>query len=331
VAESGGGPGGRATVRVCTRIEQVPAAEWAALTARSPASLCGSRAWLEAALSTVDRDLRPHLLVTEVGGRVAGLLPLVRAEHSQRPLLRFAAAPFNDLADLLALPGHEATVARASVKALLATAADGWAVRLDDLDPAGALARADPERRIFVWEPGFVAPTIDLRDPAAIPAPRLQRRWDRLVSELRGSHRVAFRLRAGAEAIDAMGEFMRQRESRLRALGRDLALPPSALPEVAVRKLAPLGACGFMEMLVDGTAVARDPYLLDGGVAMLWLRALDMDWLRYSCGHLLLRASVEMLASRGYETLDLGRGDERYKFEFRAVNRVLLNARLSAH
>jgi CelD/BcsL family acetyltransferase involved in cellulose biosynthesis len=83
-----------------------------------------------------------------------------------------------------------------------------------------------------------------------------------------------------------------------------------------------------MEMVVDETVVARDLYLVDGSVAMLWLRALDMRWLRHSCGNLLLRASVERLAACGYETLDLGRGDESYKCCFGAERRVLLRARL---
>ncbi len=62
---------------------------------------------------------------------------------------------------------------------------------------------------------------------------------------------------------------------------------------------------------------------------MLWLRALDMDWLAHSCGHLLLRAAVRQFATEGYQELDLGRGGEPYKFSFGARVRRLRNASLS--
>jgi CelD/BcsL family acetyltransferase involved in cellulose biosynthesis len=81
-----------------------------------------------------------------------------------------------------------------------------------------------------------------------------------------------------------------------------------------------------MEMLVDGGVAACDLYLLDGSVAMLWLRALSMSWLGYSCGHLLLQTSADQLAAEGYEALDLGRGAEPYKFRSGAHARVLLRA-----
>lgn len=311
------------------RLADAPAGEWDALSARPPASLTGSRPWAKAALATVDQALSPLLLAVRRDGQLVGVASLVVDERGRRPLVRFAAAPYNDLADLLTLPGYEQAAARASVDGLIELVREGdWDVRLEDLDPAGALAAvADDPRRPLAWAPGLDAPVIDLRDPGARPSLRRLRRLDRSLELLRARGRVEFVLRGGAAMIEVLGEFRRQRDARLQRLGRDLALPPAEFFDAAVRGLAPLGRCAFMEMLVDGAAIARDLYLLDGDVAMLWLRALDMDWLAHSCGHLLLRAAVERFSAEGYVALDLGRGAEPYKFNFGARDRRLLNAR----
>lgn len=320
-------------VSVERSLAAVAECEWASLHARPPASLTGSRPWAEAALATIDRGLSPLLLAVRTDGRLVGAASLVLDTRSSRPLLRFVAAPHNDLADLLTLSGYEQVAARAAVDGLAALArAESWDLRLEDVDPAGAFAAVErPGDRAghLVWGAGSIAPVIDLHGSCARPSVRRLRRLDRSLKRLRAECRVEFALRRGASMVEALGEFTRQRDTRLRRLGRNLALPPGEFLDAAVRALAPLGHCAFMEMRVDGVAVARDLYLLDGKVAMLWLRALDMDWLAYSCGHLLLRAAVERFAADGYRALDLGRGAEPYKFSFGARDRQLFSASLS--
>lgn len=315
------------TIRVHDEIRDVPAVDWAALTARAPASLAGSRAWFEAALETVDHAAEPHLLTVRAGRRVIGLMALV-LDLKPRPTLRFAAAPFNDLTDLMVLPGHEAAASVAVVDSLLEISRRGWLIELEDLDPAGILATADRSRDMLRWEPSWAAPTLALDERHdSLVSSRLWRRWDRALQRLTSEHRVDVRLVAGSSLLDGFAEFVRVRDARLRAKGRNLHDPPAELLEAVVRRLAPLGRCAFMELSVDGTVVARDLYLLDGSIAMLWLRALDMGWLRYSCGHLLLRASAKRLAAEGFHTIDFGRGAEPYKFACGARERVLLTAR----
>jgi CelD/BcsL family acetyltransferase involved in cellulose biosynthesis len=318
-------------VQAYEQIQDVPAASWKALTARSPASVTGSRAWLEAALATVDRDADPYLLTVCDGDRPVGLMTLV-SESGPRPRLRFAAAPFNDLTDLLVCPGYEAAASAAVLHALRGRAREGWTVELMDLDPAGSLAAGDPQRRLLRWEPSWSAPTLRL-DGNDLPRPsrRRRRNWDRALAQLTARHRVEIRFVTGSAMLTDLKEFTHVRDIRLRAKKRNLHDPPLALLEAAVRRLAPLERCGFMELHVADLVVARDLYLLDGSVAMLWLRALCMDWLRYSCGHLLLRASSEHLAIRGFHTIDFGRGAEEYKFAFGAQDRVLLTARANRY
>jgi CelD/BcsL family acetyltransferase involved in cellulose biosynthesis len=314
------------TVRTFTSPVDVPSRDWAVLTARGPASIAGSREWVEAALGTVDRGATPHLLAFYEAERLVGLMPLALDELPLRPLLRFVASPFNDMSDLVALPGAEGVTAAAAIETLLQLAEHGYSVRLDDVDPDGALAQADPARDLLDWSGAAAAPVIDLHDRVAHPSLRQARRLRYALRRLRARHAVEFRRRDGAAMLEVLDDFVALRAARLRALRRDLADPPVPLLKAAVRRLAPSGRSAFVEMLVDGAVVARDLYLLDGRVAMLWLRALSMSWLRYSCGHLLLQAGADQLVAEGYETLDLGRGAEPYKFRSGAQPRVLLRA-----
>jgi CelD/BcsL family acetyltransferase involved in cellulose biosynthesis len=318
------------SVQAHSEISDVPAVAWAALTARSPASVTGSRAWFEAALATVDRATEPHLLAVRANDRVVALLTLV-LDRRQEPKLRFAGAPFNDLTDLMVLPGYEAAAAAAVIEALREISTRGWSIELEDLDPAGALVAGDREQVLLQWERSLVAPTLLLEEEHdARVSPRLRRRWDRALERLNSEYCVEVRFVTGPVMLEDFVEFVRVRDIRLRAKGHNLRDPPPELLEATVQRLAPLERCAFMELHIGGVVVARDLYLLGGSVAMLWLRALDMGWLRYSCGHLLLRASAERLALEGFDTIDFGRGAEQYKFAFGAQERVLLTARVPA-
>jgi CelD/BcsL family acetyltransferase involved in cellulose biosynthesis len=316
------------TVRVVRETEEVPVAAWAKLTACSPASITGSPEWYHVALETVDRNAQPHILMVQDGEEVVALLTLVLKEHAREPTLKFAAAPFNDLTDLMVLPRHRAMASAVVLRFLAKLAEEGWALELEDVDPEGSLAGADRHLRMLRWEKSWPAPTLHLSPGhAALVSPRRRRRWDKAMRGLNTRGKVEIRYVSGLAMLQELSDFIRVRAIRLRAKSRNLSDPPLELLEAAVRKLAPLGRCAFMSLLVDSAVVARDLYLLDDSVAMLWLRALDMNWLPYSCGHLLLRESASQLAAKGFRTLDLGRGGESYKFAFGAQERVLLTAR----
>ncbi|HEU4701228.1 MAG TPA: GNAT family N-acetyltransferase [Conexibacter sp.] len=304
-----------------------PDAEWSRLAARPPASVSGSKAWLEAAFAAAHPHATPHLLAVDAGPRLVGLLPLALHMHAAAPTLRFAGAPHNDLSDVLAAPGWEAGVAATVVRHLTALSERGWAVELENLDPDGVLAAAGPAA--LQWDGHEPAPVIDLTGPWRQAASGQRRRqWGRRRRRLHEGRRVEVRRLDGPAVVEALPEFVAIRAARLRATGRPLDEPPIAFLEAAVRALAPSGRCMMMDLRVDGRCVARDLYVLEHPTALMWLRALDTAWLRYSCGHLLLHATAEALAAEGYERLDLGRGDEPYKFVFGACRRVLLRAEL---
>lgn len=318
-------------LRVCHRLADVgPAERWSALRARPPASITGSQPWLSAAAVTVDRGDRPYLLIVHDDDRLLALMPLKLQEHDGGVRVRFAASPNNDLSDVLAVPGHEVTAGALIVSELERLLARGCSVSLDSVDPHGLLRRIAGERDLFSWSSDECAPAMDLRGPwrdAASPQRRSQ--WDRRMRRLREAGPVELCRVEGESLSRELPAFLRLRAARRAVKGHD-DLPPTAFLTQAASELASSGRCILMELRVNGHPAAADLYLIEHPVALMWLRGLDPRWQRFSCGHLLLRASAEAFAQEGFETLDLGRGDEPYKAYFGAQRRVLLRASAGA-
>lgn len=318
-------------VRVCERVCDVgPDDAWAGLRARPPASLTASRPWVSAAFDAAHPEATPFLLAGEDHGRVVALLPLALHDRRTSPVLRVAGAPHNDLTDVAVRPGYEEAGGKAIIGALASAATRGWEVSLDDVDPDGVLPRVDRAERVLAWVPGDPATAIDLHGPWRSAASSHRRHaWRRHLRRLRDRHTVRWRRVQGPDARRRLPYFVDLRDAWSRAYGRD-ELPPTPFLEQVVHGLAPAGACAFTELLVDGHLVASDLYLLDRPVAMQWLRARDPAWEQFSPGHQLLRVSAERLLEDGFDIVDLGRGDESYKFLYGAKRRVLLHGHLQA-
>jgi CelD/BcsL family acetyltransferase involved in cellulose biosynthesis len=319
--------------RVClNRGKSVDPAAWDALTARPPASLCGSRHWFTAAFEAAHPDAEPMVVAVEREDRLLGLLPLaIHGSGDSDQIVRFAGAPHNDMTDLMVLPGSSPDVAATALETLQRLHEEGYLLQLDALDPNGALAAAGPPVEALEWGTDESAPIVDLGSPWHSGASlRRRKQWERKLRRLSEAHAVDFRVIDGSRMVEELALFGSLREARRLVTARQPDLPPAPFFEAVVRRLCRSGACAFFEMSVDGVPVARDLYLLDSSVAMMWLRALDPAWQQIPCGHLLLRRTAELLAEAGYETLDLGRGAETYKFFFRARERRLLTARSSA-
>lgn len=315
-------------VRIRTDPREVDSAAWHRLRARAPASIAGSRAWVEAAFAHAHSRARPFLVEVRADSELVGLLALAMHE-SPSPTLRFAGAPHNDLADIVVLPGWEQAAAAAALEVLESAARDGWRVRLEDVDPDGALAAADRVARVMTWEPSDAAPVVNLRGEWRAAASRRRRaQWDRKLRRLSERHDVQVRRLTGAAALRALPAFLRLREARRIATRRPPELPPTPFLVDVMRRLSPAGRCALVELALDGEPVASDVYQVDPPLAMMWVRGLHPSWHAFPCGHLLLRATAEELSGDGFAALDLGRGDEAYKFAFGGDDRVLVEGNL---
>jgi CelD/BcsL family acetyltransferase involved in cellulose biosynthesis len=315
----------RHSVAVHTDPSGIDRSAWAALTARSPASLIGSPSWVEAAFASTHRGMTPLLLAAETDQFLTGLLPLAVDESGPISAACLVGAPYNDLSDILTLPDHEAEAATAILEAVRSLIAQGLTVTLHSVDPDGVLASVDARSAVFEWSPERSAPTVPLdRELEAVVSSRRRRTWGNRLRRLEKGHDVEFRAIEGPPAHTALPGFERLRELRRLATGRPPERPPVMLVDEAVKRLASQGAAVLMDMLIDGVPVAQDLYLVDPPVALMWLRGLDPAWHAFPCGHLLLCWTARHLRSKGYEVLDMGRGDEAYKFIFGASRRVLL-------
>lgn len=318
------------TLRVCeyTKLDDLCERQWAALSARPPASLSGSRPWVEAAFGAQHPNAEPLLVAIESDLGMVALLPLAVHQSEGTSTARVAAAPRNDLADLLVLPGHALEVGPMVMSALCEITSRGVTIDLENIDPAGALAAADAHLDL-AWTPCEVAPVIDLRSSGS-RAPislRHRRRWTGMLSTLWRGQQVEFRRITGVDVVSRFPEFMRLRETRLRSVGRTIDRLRDRSIQAMLTALANRGNVQILQMVVNASVAAADLYLVEQPVAMLRLRALDPTMSRFECGHLLLRAAIDTFAGEGYETLDLGRGAEAYKFLFGAHERVLLRAK----
>ena len=314
-------------LRVCHTVADIGDVErWSALRARPPASITGSQGWLNAAAVTVDHGSRPYLLMVEDDDRLIGLMALTVDQHDNGAHVRFSASPNNDLSDLLADPGHEHTVGNLIVSELARIVARGWSLSLDSVDPDGLLHRTAGDTDLLSWSSDECSPTMDLRGPWRDAVSRSRRsQWDRRMRRLREAGPVELCRVEGDALCRELPTFLRLRTVRRAVKGYE-DLPPTPFLKQAVNELAPSGHCILMELRVNGTPVAADLYLIDQPVALMWLRGLDPQWQRFPCGHLLLSASADAFAQAGFDTLDLGRGDEPYKAYFGAHKRVLLRA-----
>lgn len=292
---------------------------WEELTARGPASITGSRAWVSTAYEHLHADDEPHVLVAARDGRTMGVLSLAIATTASGRVARIAGYPLNDLTDALVEPSAGPAAAAALLEAVADLARRGVMIELDDLDPAGAIAAARRHAGTPL-DTGDPAPTVDLGTGRLPASAGRHGEWDRMLRRLRERHAVAVRWQREEEAAGALGDLLALRSARFVASGRGHELPaiehgPSFEPFLCAvaHRLAPTGRCAVASLVVDGRAVARDLYLLADRVAMLFLRGMHPDWMAYAPGHLLLRESARDLCDLGFRTLDLGRGDEPYK------------------
>jgi CelD/BcsL family acetyltransferase involved in cellulose biosynthesis len=272
----------------------------------------------------------PNLLAIREGDDLVGLAPLVVTGFRGLPVRRltFLGAPLSDYQGLLARPGREALVARAVAEYVVDR--DGAPVDLVDLPDVRA---ADPLVTAFseaAGDRGLVAPH-RVCPAVALPASfdLLRRQLGRSLRQKLGNLRRQSARRLGARFDEARGEAVAPtlealftlHDRRWRRRGLRGAF---ARPEVRDfhREVAPLlderGWLRLHRVIVDGDVRGAIYCLSHQGRVAYYLGGFDLRYARYSLGTLLVGEAIERAIGEGARTFDFLRGDERYKYLWRA-------------
>jgi CelD/BcsL family acetyltransferase involved in cellulose biosynthesis len=288
---------------------------WRELAEATPASLFVSPEWYFAWLAVAGGSVEPRLFLAEEGGRLVGVLPLVRERRWPRAL-RFAG---DVSADRTAVPAASDDVRRALLASalrfaepmLVLTHADGDAGRLL---PHGARVVNGQEHRLpFAdldggWDAYLVRRTANFRADL-----KRKRR------SLQSAHDVEWRRTAtAAELDDDLGTFFRLHDDRWTNRGGSTSSSQSArhfLREVARRALA-TGVLRLWQLRADDRPVASFFGWSFGDSYAYYLAGFDAAFARHSPGTLLLAHTIREACDEGRRRYDLLLGDETYKARF---------------
>jgi CelD/BcsL family acetyltransferase involved in cellulose biosynthesis len=315
-------------IRACE--QRMP--EWQALRAHG-ASLIFTSPWWAVASWRHFPDLgRPRLVaVSSPGGDLLGVMPLTGGpEH-----VSWAGSPLGDEHDVqLHQEAAGPNVAQVLVAAAVQLVNGYQTLTLRDVRPDGIVAGLGNARQ------GCPAPTLCLKKAdaefgafACIPG------WSRV--KRRGLRsRWAMLHRAGhvrVEHIDnpvglreVLPRFVEGRLAAWTERGRLDELPvmdrhpnfPRFLAEAA-SGLASVGRCYLGRLYFNENPIAQALYFRAQTADLLYMSTYDEQFYRYSPSHLLLAAVADAALRKGKHVIELGRGDESYKFDHGAKPRYL--------
>lgn len=273
----------------------------------------------------------PLLLVaTDNTGVLLGALPLTSGPNGPR----WAASPLGDEHDVRVRrdrPAQEAV--SALLQAVPRVSGSGEAV-LADVRPDGVLAGAAETRR------GCPAPVVQLEDPdeefgALTCLPGWSRERRRMLRSARRRLEQSGQLTVvsvtdPASLATALPDFTRTRLGSWASRGRLAELPAmdrhprfSEFLGEAGRGLAADGRCLLLSLNLDGEPLAQALYFRSPGAYLLYMSTYQPTAAQFSPSHLLLAEAAQMATAEGVRVVELGRGDEPYKFVLGAQPRYL--------
>lgn len=309
------------------------AKEWGRLHAGGSSDIFTSPAWCLASWRAFPDRGTPLLLIALDGaGKLLGALPLTNGPLGPT----WAGSPLGDEHDVRVRRDQFAQgVASALLRSIPREAQAGKTV-LTDVRPGGLLTCA------AMSQPGCPAPVMNLNDPdpdfgalGCLPG-WSRERWRTLRSarrRLEVSGRVTVqRLTEQPTLAAALPAFARIRLASWRARGRLYELPamdrhpsfPTFLAD-AGSSLAAEGRCVLGSLNLDGEPIAQALFFRSPGADLLYMSTYQLAAARYGPSHLLLAEAAQMAISDGVRVIELGRGDEPYKFALGAHTRYLRN------
>ncbi|MDQ3762488.1 MAG: GNAT family N-acetyltransferase [Actinomycetota bacterium] len=309
------------------------AQEWAHLHADGASDIFTSPAWCLASWRALPDLGGPSLLIAlEDAGMLLGVVPLTNG-----PLgTTWAASPLGDEHDLRVRGDQPSQEAVSALLRSVPWMVESGQTMLTDVRPGGLLARAATSRR------GCPAPVVCLNDPdpefgalGCLPGWSCKRR-----RALRSARRrleesgtvTVQRLADPASLAAALPAFARTRLASWTARGRLAELPVMdrhpGFPEFLTytgSSLAAQGQCLLARLNLDGEPLAQALFFRFPGADLLYMSTYQLSAARYSPSHLLLAESAQRAVADGVRVLELGRGDEPYKFVLGAQARYLRN------
>lgn len=325
--------------------------QWERLRAPGISTVFGSPAWALAAWQHLPTLGTPLLLAAFTsGGALAGVLPLAiapRQDQDRGRLLRYAGSPLTDKCDVLLAVEHRDLAIEGLLHAVRSVLGAEDVLELSELDRegllAGALARGDLPSRFGLaahWRDGDASPVVPI-DTDSVADPRWpsahRRQWDNRRRWLARNGALRLVRETSAERLETQVRvFTRCRLDRWNRRGRLHELPEvqhqASFEEFLAQCcvwLADQGRCYLAHLLLDDSTVATDLYFRADTVELLYMRTYDPRWRQACPGHLLFLESAAAAAREGTTAIELGRGDEPYKYWLGAVDATLADVQVT--
>jgi CelD/BcsL family acetyltransferase involved in cellulose biosynthesis len=312
-------------------------AEWDSLTAPGMATAFCGPAWTSAAWRHLPDLGTPHPMKLADKHGVT-LLPTSVVDDVGRRRFVFAGGPLIDSGDALSSIADPVEHIRHLLEqARCALAARDW-LDLRPVRPDSHLARSVARGELAgytcrVAQAG-TSPVIPLGTP---PASTLSSRFDAKLSrrwaQITARGQLRWRRHWPVTAAD-IHRFLQHRQ--LHWTQRRGALPwPQEEPGfdnfLATALTGPGTVTGLIdELWLDGELVAQDLYVRQRAHLLQYMRWFHTGYARYTPGHLLVRHSLQA-GWAGVAQLDLGCGDEPWKYQFGATDTMLQWIALTAN
>lgn len=309
------------------------AQEWARLHTGGASDIFTSPAWCLASWRALPDLGRPLLLIALDGaGVLLGALPLTKGPLGPT----WAASPLGDEHDLRVRRDQPLQGVVSALLRSVPRVSELDKTMLTDVRPGGLLAGTATSRR------GCPAPVVHLNDPdpefgALGCLPGWSRKRRRALRSARrrlaeSGNVTVQRLADQASLAAVLPAFARTRLASWAVRGRLAELPvmdrhpgfPEFLAGVG-SSLAAQGQCLLARLNLDGDPLAQALFFRFPGADLLYMSTYQPTAARYSPSQLLLAEATQMAVADGVRVLELGRGDEPYKFTLGARTRYLLN------
>lgn len=304
---------------------------WRALYDRLPlASPFQSWEWAQAWWRHLGRGV-PFILTAHAGGRLVGLLALNLRRYRGLPLRRltFLGAPEADYQDLLAEPAHAETCAGAFL-AHLQRAREAWDILdLPDVPEQSPLVRVprEPGMRLLIAQ-HRVCPYLPLPGTWDALKGRLSKNLrsaiERKLRKLERDHEAAFERVSGERVLPALESLFELHDHRWQERGLSGAFHDERV-RAFHRELAPLldraGVLRLHRLAAYDSTYAVFYCFARGERVYYYLSGFSTVLERYSPGQLTLQHAIRSAIGEGAREFDFLRGDENYKYAWRAEDR----------